>query len=223
MGCRGKAPPCSHKLAAEQFLSDMGLIMSKNIANFIVSSLYHEKLVPVPFKSMVSMVSRSGRHLQRYDEGCRQVVGCIPYRYKKTDEFSSVEELEVLVISSQKGQGLMFPKGGWEVDESMEDAALRETLEEAGVRGIVERRLGKWRYKSKRGGKLHEGYMFPMLVQEQLDQWPEKDLRKRRWMSVAQAREVCQHLWMKEALDELVRRQTHLKQDEEKDETICCK
>lgn len=70
-----KPPPCSHKLAAEQFLSDMGLIMSKNIANFIVSSLYHEKLVPVPFKSMVSMVSRSGRHLQRYDEGCRQVVG----------------------------------------------------------------------------------------------------------------------------------------------------
>lgn len=204
----------------------MGLIMSKNIANFILSSIYHEKLcgklIPVQIENMVSMVSRSGRDFQRYDEGCRQVVGCIPYRYTKTDEFSSVEELEVLVISSQKGQGMMFPKGGWETDESIEDAALRETREEAGVRGIVERGLGKWRYKSKRGGILHEVYMFPLLVQEQLDSWPEKDLRKRRWMSVAQAREVCQRLWMKEALDEFVRRQTQLKQNEEKDETTTC-
>lgn len=40
-------------------------------------------------------------------------------------------------------------------------------------------------------------------------------------MSVAQAREVCQPLWMKEALDELVRRQMHLKQNEEKDEAKC--
>lgn len=41
-------------------------------------------------------------------------------------------------------------------------------------------------------------------------------------MSVAQAREVCQRLWMKEALDEFVRRQTQLKQNEEKDETTTC-
>ncbi|PON60727.1 Dihydroneopterin triphosphate diphosphatase [Trema orientale] len=171
----------------------------------------------------VNMVSRSGRHLQRYNGTCRQVVGCIPYRYTKTDQFSSVEDLEVLLISSQKSQRMMFPKGGWELDESMEDAALRETVEEAGVRGKVERELGKWAYLSKRGGIVHEGYMFPMLVNEQLDFWPEKDLRKRRWMSVAQAREVCQYSWMKEALDKLVHRQRemHLKQNEEKDEARC--
>jgi diphosphoinositol-polyphosphate diphosphatase len=42
------------------------------------------------------------------------------------------------MISSQKGQGLLFPKGGWELDESVEEAASRESLEEAGVRGNVE-------------------------------------------------------------------------------------
>lgn len=44
----------------------------------------------------------------------------------------------MLVISAQDGKGMLFPKGGWENDESMEDAAVRETLEEAGVRGIIE-------------------------------------------------------------------------------------
>jgi diphosphoinositol-polyphosphate diphosphatase len=47
-------------------------------------------------------------------------------------------ELEVLVVSSQKSQRLMFPKGGWELDESLEEAASRESLEEAGVIGNVE-------------------------------------------------------------------------------------
>lgn len=40
-----------------------------------------------------------------------------------------------LTISFQFGTWL---QGGWETDESMEEAALRETIEEAGVRGDVE-------------------------------------------------------------------------------------
>ena len=40
-------------------------------------------------------------------------------------------------------------------------------------------------------------------------------------MSVAQAREACQQVWMKEALDELVRRQLQVQQIEEKNETTC--
>uniref|UniRef100_A0A2N9HB29 Nudix hydrolase domain-containing protein n=1 Tax=Fagus sylvatica TaxID=28930 RepID=A0A2N9HB29_FAGSY len=159
---------------------------------------------------MVCIVSRTGRELQRYNNlGCRQVVGCIPYRYKNGSDGKISNELEVLMISSQKGQGLLFPKGGWELDESVEEAASRESLEEAGVRGNVERKLGKWTFISKRYGKCYEGHMFPLLVKEQLDDlWPEKNVRRRIWMSAAQAREVCQHGWMKEALDVLVDRLT---------------
>ena len=32
----------------------------------------------------------------------------------------------------------MFPQGGWETDETVEAAAKRETIEEAGVRGVLE-------------------------------------------------------------------------------------
>ncbi|GKA88526.1 NUDIX hydrolase 17, mitochondrial-like protein [Tanacetum coccineum] len=75
------------------------------------------------------MVSRSGRNLQRYNKGQqRQVVGCIPYRIGTNNN-----ALEVLVISAQrKGKGMLFPKRGWEWDETIKEAALRESIEEAG-------------------------------------------------------------------------------------------
>ncbi|XP_028767144.1 nudix hydrolase 17, mitochondrial-like [Neltuma alba] len=157
---------------------------------------------------MVCLVSRSGRELQRYNNmGFRQVVGCVPYRYKADVNGNIMSnELEVLVVSSQKCQKFMFPKGGWELDESVEEAACRESLEEAGVIGIVEAQLGQWSFISKRHGTYYEGHMFPLFVKEQLDLWPEKHVRRRLWMSVAEAREVCQHWWMKEALDILVDR-----------------
>lgn len=74
-------------------------------------------------------------------------------------------------------------QGGWESDETIKQAASREALEEAGVEGNVERRLGKWRYPSKTQQKLHEGIMFPLNVTKELVQWPEMEVRKRRWVS----------------------------------------
>ncbi|XP_049388430.1 nudix hydrolase 18, mitochondrial-like [Solanum stenotomum] len=162
-------------------------------------------------KDMVVLVSRSGRHLQRYNKGRRQVVGCIPYRYKDFIELSLVDEdaFEVLLISPQrKGKGLLFPKGGWEEDETIEDAAQRETIEEAGVRGEVECKLGTWYFENKTGDTAYEGHMFPLFVTEELDYWPEKEIRERTWMNVREARKLCQNGWMKEALEVLVSRLT---------------
>jgi len=66
----------------------------------------------------------------------------------------------------------------------MEQAVLREALEEAGVTGQVEHELGKWSYKSKSQDKMHDGFMFPLLVDQELDHWPEKDFRKRKWVRI---------------------------------------
>ncbi|KAK6154123.1 hypothetical protein DH2020_013762 [Rehmannia glutinosa] len=174
-------------------------------------------------KNMVALVSRTGRHMQRYNfHGHRQVVGCIPYRYKGnnrgTPSAVDEEEIEVLVITSQrKGKGMLFPKGGWENDESIEDAASRETVEEAGVVGDVEHKLGKWNFKSKNNETCYEGHMFPLLVKEQLEFWPEKDVRQRIWISVREARKVCSYWWMKEALELLVDRLTAQANEDKKD------
>ncbi|XP_075490866.1 nudix hydrolase 17, mitochondrial-like isoform X1 [Primulina tabacum] len=195
-------------------------------------------------KKLVDMPSRTGRHLQRYSQGFRLVVGCIPYRIRETNKSAqiheiSVDDLEVLLISSQKSPRMMFPKGGWELDEDIRMAASRETIEEAGVLGLLEvnispscriignldgvyvheflcdskdflvaiflqDKLGEWVFKSKSQDKYHEGSMFPLLVTEELDVWPEKDVRRRVWMSVNEAREACSHSWMTDALETFV-------------------
>jgi diphosphoinositol-polyphosphate diphosphatase len=130
---------------------------------------------------------------------------CVPYRYKK-QEVNGVETqvIQVLLVSAQKGKGMLFPKGGWETDESMEEAALRETIEEAGVTGELEEKLGKWQYKSKRHSIIHDGYMFALLVSQEFERWPEAEMRQRRWVSLDEAREVCQNWWMREALEAFI-------------------
>ncbi|CAH9106856.1 unnamed protein product [Cuscuta europaea] len=153
-------------------------------------------------EKVVSVLSRTGRDLQRYNvDGCRQVVGCIPYRYRKETQSKAIDDLEFLLVSSQRCPRMMFPKGGWEEDESLEEAAHRETFEEAGVCGNIGICLGSWYFKSKSKGTFHEGFMLPLFVTDEMDHWPEENMRKRLWVSYREAMELCFHPWMKEALD----------------------
>ncbi|CAI9110252.1 OLC1v1010246C2 [Oldenlandia corymbosa var. corymbosa] len=134
---------------------------------------------------------------------CCSLCRCIPYRYKlplNKTSFVDEDSLEVLVISAKrKCKGLLFPRGGWETDESMQEAAQRETVEEAGVVGDLAMYLGKWK------GQKKESYMFGLLVKEQLEFWPEQDKRQRIWMSVKEARKECKQDWMSGALETLVK------------------
>ncbi|CAO1947424.1 unnamed protein product [Urochloa humidicola] len=146
------------------------------------------------------MVARQGRELQRYSDstGGRIVVGCVPYRAGAING-----EVEVLVISSQKkgpAGGVLIPKGGWELDESMDEAARREAAEEAGVLGETGPALGRWCYRSRSYDATYEGFVLPLRVTAELDRWPEMGARRREWVSPAEAIERCQHAWMREAL-----------------------
>lgn len=159
------------------------------------------------------LVARTGRHRQRYDNEYRLVAGCIPYRYKESSEACSGaanRELEVLMVSSHSGKALLFPKGGWENDESVEEAGCREAFEEAGVRGIIKKDLGSWHFRSKRYQDdkglegFHRAHMFALLVTEQLDSWPEQDERQRKWVTITEADAGCKHDWMRQALHSCV-------------------
>ncbi|KAH7670117.1 diphosphoinositol-polyphosphate diphosphatase protein [Dioscorea alata] len=163
----------------------------------------------------MDLIARTGRHRQRYDEQFRLVAGCIPYRLKQSVENNGGDlsnRLEVLMISSPNRHDLVFPKGGWETDESVCEAACREALEEAGVKGIInETILGIWEFRSKSRENscnlegVCRGYMFAMEVTEELEWWPEQSCHQRRWVDVRESLQLCRYEWMREALGACIR------------------
>ncbi|KAJ0988721.1 hypothetical protein J5N97_007077 [Dioscorea zingiberensis] len=163
----------------------------------------------------MALLARTGRHRQRYENHFRLVSGCIPYRLKPSVENHTgdlINRLEVLMISSPNRHDLVFPKGGWENDETMHEAACREALEEAGVRGVIHgTALGVWEFRSKSSEKSCSlegscrGYMFALEVTEELDCWPEQASHKRRWVNEMEAKQLCRYPWMCEALATCIR------------------
>ncbi|PSS18259.1 Nudix hydrolase [Actinidia chinensis var. chinensis] len=165
---------------------------------------------------MASVVARTGRHRQRYDNNnLRLVSGCIPYRVAKHDDHhgDSEHKIEVLMISSPNRDDLVFPKGGWDDDETCEEAACREALEEAGVKGILKGNgnpLGVWEFRSKSSQKICslkggcKGYMFALEVTEELEVWPEQGNRDRKWLCIKEAFKLCRYEWMCRALEKFL-------------------
>lgn len=101
-------------------------------------------------------------------------------------------EWEILLVSSQQTRSTwVFPKGGVEAGEGNKDAALRETLEEAGVIGDAKKgSLGKFEYE--RSGNLVRQKMWLLFVtkeySEENKRWKERKRRSRMWCSYGQAR-----------------------------------
>ncbi|KAJ6712902.1 NUDIX HYDROLASE 12 MITOCHONDRIAL [Salix purpurea] len=98
-------------------------------------------------------------------------------------------------------------QGGWEDDETLEEAACREAMEEAGVKGIIgENTLGVWDFRSKSSQNSCSlagscrGYMFALQVTEELDRWPGQASYNRKWLTVNEAFECCRYDWMRDAL-----------------------
>ncbi|XP_020867860.1 nudix hydrolase 12, mitochondrial isoform X2 [Arabidopsis lyrata subsp. lyrata] len=162
---------------------------------------------------MSVLSSRTGRDRQRYDNNFRLVSGLI--KADEIEEDSSVDfvnKLEVLMVSSPNRHDLVFPKGGWEDDETVLEAASREAIEEAGVKGILrEVPLGVWQFRSKSSTVEDEclggckGYMFALEVTEELEDWPERENRQRKWLNVKEALELCRYEWMQRALEDFLR------------------
>ncbi|XP_068327616.1 nudix hydrolase 13, mitochondrial-like [Pyrus communis] len=163
---------------------------------------------------MSCLTARTGRQRQRYDGHLRLVSGCIPYKFEKIAggcNGNIEQKLLVLMISSPNRDDLVFPKGGWEDDETMREAACREALEEAGVKGVLrDNPLGVWEFRSKskqnscslQGGC--KGFMFAMEVTEELDSWPEQANYGRKWLTIEEAFRFCRYDWMREALGKLL-------------------
>lgn len=175
-------------------------------------------MLPLPENVIVGgpppLPAREGRENQRYSvNGERLVAGCIPVRCDP--DRPGPAGVRVLLINSRGGKGFVFPKGGWELDESLKAAAKRETVEESGVRGKVEEpMLGEFPFYSGKASRLQQAnqgrclaYMFVMHVAEELQTWPEGGKRTRLWCTLEDALLSVRHEWMRSALSLWIERQ----------------
>jgi 8-oxo-dGTP pyrophosphatase MutT (NUDIX family) len=95
-------------------------------------------------------------------------------------------EIELLLITSIKKQKWIFPKGYIEFNLSAFESAKKEAYEEAGVIGENETlELGAFELKKKNEISLIK--VFSMEVTKELKDYPEKNLRKRKWFTFTDA------------------------------------
>lgn len=92
-------------------------------------------------------ISRHGRSTQRWlvdsnnsSKISRLVTGCVPI----------LSGGKILLVSASKKNEWILPKGGWEIDEDIEESAIRETFEEAGVIGVLGPRLCEVKYETRK-------------------------------------------------------------------------
>ncbi|KAF9949179.1 hypothetical protein BGZ65_007536 [Modicella reniformis] len=143
-----------------------------------------------------TQTAREGRDRQMYEQGARVIAGCVPV---------DKQGRRILLVASSKNEGeWVLPKGGWENDETQEEAATRETWEEAGVQGRIVSHLGEYKHKvNKRTGVPEDIYIFfEMEVESIAREWPEMKKRERQWFSFEDAKAIVSKKVMRKALEQ---------------------
>ena len=106
----------------------------------------------------------------------------IPFRIRH-------DRVEIALVTTPGGKRWVVPKGSLDEGERSRDAAIRETEEEAGLIGDLERKpLGRYRYT--RANEQYEVQVYLMHVTLVLDYWLEARMRRRRWIKVDKAATV---------------------------------
>jgi len=105
-------------------------------------------------------------------------------------------ELEVLLVSSRETARWVIPKGWPMKGHKPHAAAALEALEEAGVTGTISKvAIGTYNYDKR----LSDGdvitctvEVYPMPVDLELADWPERTQRTRQWFSLTAAAEAVE-------------------------------
>ena len=125
------------------------------------------------------------RSSSRSGSARRVQYGALPYRV------SSGSGAEFMLVTSRETRRWVIPKGWPKKGQSPRRMAAREAFEEAGVIGAIGKRaLGSFSYEKRlKNGKMIECKVrvFPLEVKRQRKQWPEKQERKVRWLTAAEA------------------------------------
>lgn len=121
-----------------------------------------------------------------------ELASTVPYRVNH-------KGIEILLVTSRGKRDWIFPKGRLDEGDSIHKAAERETWEEAGILGHVDSEPFAV-YLQPRSYGFDSVRVFLMPVKQELEDWPEKGERKRKWVPLDRLRKTLK----KEVLIELV-------------------
>lgn len=97
-----------------------------------------------------------------------------------------IRDDRVCLVTSSSGRRWVVPKGQIDPGHTAGEAALVEAWEEAGLVGALDAEpLGSYAYE-KLGRELHV-LVFRMSVTEVRDEWPERPIRMRAWVTLDEA------------------------------------
>ncbi|KAH9420170.1 Nudix hydrolase 3 [Dermatophagoides pteronyssinus] len=111
------------------------------------------------------------KQIRTYDQdGFRRRAACLCVH--------DPDESEIMLVTSTRApEYWIVPGGGVEPNEDPTQAAIRETVEEAGVKGVVKRSLGDIENQQRK----HRTSVFVLEVHEELEDYEDSKSRKRRW------------------------------------------
>lgn len=99
--------------------------------------------------------------------------------------------IEIMLITSRETRRWVIAKGWPIAGLAPHASAAREAFEEAGVVGETwEEPVGSYFYEKRlKNGRLRPVTVevFPLRVEEELDEWPEKGQREKRWFAAREA------------------------------------
>lgn len=123
----------------------------------------------------------------------REQAGVIPFRRKK-------DGIQVCLIRNKGRKKWKIPKGFVDPGETVEEAALKEAWEEAGLTGrLVGSAIGSYDYD--KWGFDFRVSVYLMEVTDQEDEWEESRFRERRWSPVVEAFEMLKNHPIRPLLD----------------------
>jgi 8-oxo-dGTP pyrophosphatase MutT (NUDIX family) len=109
----------------------------------------------------------------------RDQAGVIPFRRKR-------DAIQICLIRNNGRKKWKIPKGFVDPGETVQQAALKEAWEEAGLRGrLVGDAIGSYKY-TKWNLELTVA-VFLMEVRAEEDKWTESRIRERHWTSLDEA------------------------------------
>lgn len=110
----------------------------------------------------------------------------------------------VCLVTSRNGRRWVLPKGRIDPGHTADQAALIEAWEEAGLFGTLDPEpVGSYVYEKL--DRDHHVQVFRMTVTEMRDEWPEKQFRRRAWVSAEEVAEWVEEPGLRDILRRVLR------------------